>query len=69
MKTREMVRLLLSAKYPIKLMAEQSGIGYYRLYRYSRCEGASLSLEDKTKLWKFARRQPIVEDALQAEID
>lgn len=67
MKTREMIALLTGSKYPMNMIAEQAGVGYFRLYRYMKNTG-KLSPDEKAKLWRFAIMQPLISEALAIEI-
>lgn len=68
MKTREMLDLLNSESYPLSLIAAQSGVSYMKLFRYCRRNG-KLSPDEKAKLWRFAIVQPIISEAISAELD
>jgi len=68
MKTREMLALLTANKYPMNMIAEQAGVGYFRLYRYIKGT-AAMSPDEKAKLWRFAIMQPLISEALAIEIE
>jgi len=68
MKTREMMALLESASYPMKLVAMQSGVSYMKVFRYMRRDG-KLTPDEKSKLWRFGKMQPVVEKALMIEVE
>lgn len=68
MKTRDMIAMLNDESYPLSLIATQSGVSYMKLFRYCRRDG-KLSPDEKAKLWRFAIVQPIIADAITAELD
>lgn len=68
MKTRDMLTVLQDSKYPLPLVAAQSGVSYMKLYRYCR-KGGALSPDEKAKVWRFAIMQPVVSSALSIELE
>jgi methylphosphotriester-DNA--protein-cysteine methyltransferase len=68
MKTKYMLELLKTAGYPLSLVAAQAGVSYMKAHRYVKGEGR-LTYEEKARLWRFGKAQPVVEEALGIEIE
>lgn len=68
MKTKHMLELLKSAGYPLSLVAGQAGVSYMKTHRYLKGTHP-LTYDEKARLWKFGKAQPVVEDALGIEIE
>lgn len=60
MTTKEMLQFMKDQGYPLTLLATQSGVGYYKLYRHQQSGGA-LTEDEKAAVWRFAMCQPALE--------
>lgn len=60
MTTKEMLQFMKEEGYPLTLMAAQSGISYFALYRHLN-KGGELSNDEKAAVWRFAMCQPSLE--------
>lgn len=63
MTTREMLKFMKAQGYPLTLMATQSGVDYFKLYRHQ--QGKALTSEEKAKVWRFALCQPALEEKVK----
>lgn len=64
MTTKEMLKFMKDSGYPLTLMASQSGVEYFSLYRHLM-KGGALSDEDKSAVWRFTLCQPVLEARLK----
>ena len=64
MTTREMLTFMKAQGYPLTLMATQSGVDYFKLYRHQR--GKALTSEEKAQVWRFALCQPALESKVMS---
>jgi len=60
MTTKEMLQFMKEQGYPLTLMATQSGVSYFGLYRHLN-KGGVLSSDEKAAVWRFAMCQPALE--------
>lgn len=60
MTTKEMLQFMKDEGYPLTLMATQSGVDYFALYRHLN-KGKSLSSDQKAAVWRFGMCQPALE--------
>lgn len=60
MTTKEMLQFMKDQGYPLTLLATQSGVSYYKLYRHQQGGGA-LTDDEKAAVWRFAMCQPALE--------
>lgn len=57
MNVKEILTKLQDEKYPLALIAVQTGVPYMRIYRHDR-DGAALTEEEQAKIKAFAYVQP-----------
>ena len=60
MTTKDMLNFMKDQGYPLTLMAGQSGVDYFALYRHLN-KGGALSSDEKAAVWRFAMCQPALE--------
>lgn len=60
MTTKEMLQFMKEEGYPLTLMAAQSGVDYFALYRHLN-NGKSLTMGQKAAVWRFGMCQPKLE--------
>lgn len=60
MTTKEMLKFMKEQGYPLTLMATQSGVEYWSLYRHLQ-QGKTLSDKEKVAVWRFGMCQPSLE--------
>lgn len=66
MTTREMLIFMKEQGYSLRLLAAQSSVSYFKLYRHmaDAQRGRNLSYADKAAVWRFALVQPVLFERL-----